>query len=176
MANDTRLQNTLREEISGVCGDRAPSNDDREKLPLVDSLIQEVIRFSPPAPLSVPRRAVCDVVLNGRKVPMDAGLLINVYAVNRDTDIWGEDADEFKPERFLSASQEQISNGANSFGVGVRACPGEKMAQAEIIYCLVRVLQKVEMSCPLGDGTADFTPNTDLFFDIKRQDVNFKML
>ena len=72
--------------------------------------------------------------------------MTNLYAVNRDETIWGPDAAEFKPFRFLETTKDQQARGANSFGLGARSCPGEKMAQSDIFYTLVRTLQKVKLS------------------------------
>lgn len=62
LANELQLQEELREEVLGVLG---PSQiclkSDREKMPKVESFIQEVLRLYPPAPLSLPRRALIDV-------------------------------------------------------------------------------------------------------------------
>ena len=47
--------------------------------------------------------------------------MINHWAVNRDKEIWGDDADTFNPKRFLTATKEQIAKGATSFGIGARS-------------------------------------------------------
>jgi cytochrome P450 len=103
--------------------------------------------------------------------------MINVYAVNRDTTIWGPDADEFNPYRFLNISKDQQARGFNSFGIGARSCPGEKLAQADTFYAVVRTLQKVKLSCIDGPGTADFgKKNSDIFLEAPRQKLIFEKI
>lgn len=112
---------------------------------------------------------------DGRLVPKDSNVLINLYAVNRDKSIWGPDAEEFNAGRFLSVTKDQQARGANSFGIGARSCPGEKMAQADMFYTVVRILQKLELSCVNGPGTAVLYKNvSDIFLDAPRQPLIFR--
>ena len=97
--------------------------------------------------------------------------------MNRDKAVWGPDAEDFKPGRFLNASKEQQNRGATSFGLGARTCPGEKMAQADMFYAIVRALQKVKLSCLGGPGTANLDSiDSDLLIDVRRQDLLFSKI
>ena len=112
---------------------------------------------------------------DGRFVPGNHDLLINVHAVNRDESIWGPDAKEFNPRRFLDASKDQQARGLNSFGIGARSCPGEKLAQSDIFYALVRTLQGAELSCVGGPGTAIVEKmDTVILLDVPRQNLIFR--
>lgn len=53
-----------------------------------------------------------------------------------DKDIWGEDADEFKPERFLEQKSERRYQFI-PFSVGPRTCIGKNFAEMEIVGTLV---------------------------------------
>lgn len=55
---------------------------------------------------------------------------------NMDKDIWGEDADEFKPERFLEQKSERRYQFI-PFSVGPRTCIGKNFAEMEIVGTLV---------------------------------------
>ena len=114
---------------------------------------------------------------DGRYIPKGTDLFTNIYAVNRNRTIWGSDADEFNARRFLKASREQQNRGAVSFGLGARICPGERMAQADMFYALVRMLQRVKLSCPNGPGTANLQSiDSDVLLDVIRQDIIFTKL
>ncbi|OQR76019.1 steroid 17-alpha-hydroxylase/17 [Tropilaelaps mercedesae] len=175
LANEPNIQDELRDEIVQAIGHTAVcSSTDRRALPKTTAFIQEVIRYHPAAPLALPRTALADVTINNRFIPKGTNVLINLYANNRDPDIWGQDATEFRPNRFLTASKEQLSLGLTSFGIGARSCPGEKMAQADILYVVVRTLQNVRLSCIDGPGTADMESiNSDILLDAKRQNMVF---
>ena len=91
---------------------------------------------------------------------------MNVYAVNRDETIWGPDAAEFKPFRFLEMTKDQQARGVNSFGLGARSCPGEKLAQSDMFYMLVTTLQKVKLSYVDGRRPASIiNKSSDLLMD-----------
>ena len=114
---------------------------------------------------------------DGRFVPKNCDLMINLFAVNRDESIWGPDAAEFKPERFLNVTKDQQARGFNSFGIGARSCPGEKLAQADMFYTIVRTLQKIKLECVNGPGTATLVKKTsDILLDAPRQELIFKKI
>lgn len=99
---------------------------------------------------------------------------MNVYAENRDQSIWGADANESNPRRFLTATKDQVSRGATSLGVGARSCVGEKMAQSDLFYALVRTLEKVELCRVDETGPAKLmNDDSDLFGNPYRQDFIF---
>jgi hypothetical protein len=59
-------------------------------------------------PLSIP---IHDV--NGHKiyqiaVPKDTNVFLHIWNLNRDPSIWGDDAAEWKPERWLAALPESV--------------------------------------------------------------------
>ncbi|KAI9815253.1 MAG: hypothetical protein M1827_002733 [Pycnora praestabilis] len=71
-------------------------------------------------------------------VPQGTQVSVNFGAMQRDKDIWGEDADEFRPERW-----EDMKTGWHyiPFSGGPRICPGQQIALTECAYVLVRLMQ-----------------------------------
>ncbi|CAA9965872.1 cytochrome p450 family [Pyrenophora teres f. maculata] len=65
----------------------------------------------------------------------------SVYAMHRRKDLWGEDADEFRPERF-----EGRKGGWEflSFNGGPRICMGQQFALTEAGFAIVRMVQRFE--------------------------------
>ena len=57
-------------------------------------------------------------------------MIINAWAIQRDTAIWGPDAEEFKPERHLDSALDYHGKNLNyiPFGSGRRICPGINLA------------------------------------------------
>lgn len=64
LANDPQLQGELRSEVVTAIGTRRCTHEDRGRMPKVDSFLQEIIRFYPAAPLSLPRRAMENVCIS----------------------------------------------------------------------------------------------------------------
>jgi cytochrome P450 len=97
-------------------------------------------RYVPTDGLSLP---------DGRFIPSQTKVGINPYVANRNKDVFGHDADVFRPERWLRASNDsddafrerlKLFNGTDlSFGNGSRVCLGRHIALPEA-YKLVATL------------------------------------
>jgi len=105
LCQNLEAQRKLRAELLTLHTDD-PTVDELKALPYLDTVIRESLRLY--SPIFVSRRvAVKDTVLpmkDGSSISMSEGdgLLIPIYAMNTDKDIWGSDALEFKPERWES--------------------------------------------------------------------------
>ena len=66
MTLNPEAQERAQKEIESVVGrDRLPTIDDRDQLPYVGSLVKEVLRWAPPAPLGTPTvcHPVCSMLI-----------------------------------------------------------------------------------------------------------------
>lgn len=74
------VQKRAQEEIDRIVGtDRLPTVADREKLPYVDSVVKEVLRWHPVAPMGLPHTSTDDDICNGYLIPKGAMLFANVW-------------------------------------------------------------------------------------------------
>lgn len=77
--------------------------------------------------------------------------------MHHDPKIWGDDVDEFKPERFLNADGHFVKREELiAFSFGKRSCPGESLAVVELFLYTTYILQKYRLALPPG-VVADFT-------------------
>jgi cytochrome P450 len=75
--------------------------DELKDMKYLEAVLWESLRLYPPVPISY-RRAVEDVVLpDGISVKEGSVVLCLIYGANRMDSVWGEDAMEFKPERWI---------------------------------------------------------------------------
>ncbi|KAF9812238.1 hypothetical protein IEO21_06278 [Rhodonia placenta] len=137
----------LREEVDDVLGDQPIQLGDLNKLPYLTACIREALRLGPAAPMrSV--SAVDATTIGGGKyaVEKDQTIVISVAMAMRDPKVWGEDADEFRPERMLDGKFEALPpNAWQPFGHGMRACIGRALAWQEMIIILALIFQRFDL-------------------------------
>jgi cytochrome P450 len=66
--------------------------------------------------------------------------MLSLFEVHKQKHIFGDDADEFRPERWYDPKLRPIWNFL-PFGGGPRVCPGQQFALTEAGYTVVRILQ-----------------------------------
>ncbi|KAJ7910393.1 fatty acid hydroxylase [Mycena leptocephala] len=138
----------VRAEVDEVIGNRPAQVEDLSKMPYLTAVMRETLRLTPTAA----KRGVTplqDTTLGGGKYFVKAGtiILVHVWNMHRDTLVWGEDAEEFRPERHLDGKFEALPpNAWQPFGFGVRGCIGRAFAWQEVILVLATVLQTFDLS------------------------------
>ncbi|OCH93209.1 cytochrome P450 [Obba rivulosa] len=137
MALHPDKQAAAQRELDTVVGqERLPRVADRERLPYVNALMQEVMRWHVVTPLSIARRTAEDDVYNGYRIPKGTVVVPNVWALSQMN---CEDAQSFKPERFL-APDKPANPAEYIFGFGRRICPGKYLAEANIFAVVANTL------------------------------------
>jgi len=86
-------------------------------------VVHETLRLRPTTP-KIRRRAEADTVVAGRQVPKDAVVVLDAYAGNRDTTVFGPSAAEFNPDREIDQA---VPRWGLSFGAGAHQCPGRSV-------------------------------------------------
>ncbi|KAI0791139.1 cytochrome P450 [Abortiporus biennis] len=105
-------------------------------------------------PLLTPIVGTHGKVMTEIPVPKGTSILIGIRAANRNKAIWGEDAMEWKPERFLSPVPESVTearipgvySNLMTFSGGVRSCIGFKFSQLEMKIVLAVLISKFRFS------------------------------
>lgn len=140
-----RNPNTLTKakiELQTVLGQHKVllEESDISKLPYLQAVIKETFRYHPPGPFIARQKGENDLKISDFIVPKDAVVLINIWAIGRDSRIW-KNPDSFEPERFLDG--EIDLKGQNfeliPFGGGRRICPGLPLAY-RMVHLMVATL------------------------------------
>jgi len=101
MVLNPEVMKKAQEELDRVVGrGHLPDFSDRENLPYINAVVKELLRWSPPAPISIPNRTMQDDVYRGYFIPAGATVIQNVWAICRDPNIY-PDPETFNPDRFL---------------------------------------------------------------------------
>ncbi|KAG7449852.1 fatty acid hydroxylase [Guyanagaster necrorhizus] len=137
----------LRDEIDEVLGGRPVEVGDFDKLPYLVAVMRESLRLGPTAS-SRSAAPIEDTTLGGKYfVKAGNSITIQTYLMHRDPKVWGEDAEEFRPERMMDGKFEALPpNAWQPFGFGARACIGRPFAWQEVMLVLTSILQKFDLS------------------------------
>ncbi|KAJ7740466.1 fatty acid hydroxylase [Mycena maculata] len=139
---------TLRAQVDTVLGDRPIHYEDFDKLPYLIAVMREALRLAPTAPMRS-TTSLEDTTIGGGKyaIKKGAGIAISVWSMHRDPAVWGEDAEEFRPERMLDGKFEALPpNAWQPFGFGARGCIGRAFAWQEVCLVMASIIQKFDLA------------------------------
>jgi cytochrome P450 len=139
-----RVMKNLQQELDNVVGaNKLLEENDLPKLSYLDLVIMETLRLYPAGPL-VPRESTEDATVHGYFVPKKSRVIVNLWAIGRDSEVWSNNAEEFYPERFIDKNLDYRGHDFQfiPFGYGRRGCPGihlglitVKLIVAQLVHC-----------------------------------------
>lgn len=108
-----------------------PAADTVNQLPLLNNVFKETLRLTPTVPNTM-RYTAKDIELGGYHIPKNTAVLLPIIVNLHDPELWGDDVDEFKPERWDSPPASNVSPYEYApFIAGARQCIGHRFAQLE---------------------------------------------
>ncbi|KAE8421429.1 cytochrome P450 alkane hydroxylase [Aspergillus pseudocaelatus] len=155
LARHPRVWHKLREQIVAHFGTMPEPLADLTQtslraIPYLRYVLNEVLRLLPPIPINF-RIAAKDTSLSvgggpdgNSPVYVSKGAMVfySVYSMHRRTDIWGQDAHSFRPERWENAKHQWEYL---PFNGGPRICLGQQYALTVASYTLVRFMQHFDV-------------------------------
>ncbi|PPQ71482.1 hypothetical protein CVT24_011976 [Panaeolus cyanescens] len=160
-----KLRSELREAMQNAGGELP--YDELVALPFMDAICRETMRIHSPVwqllrkpnkdillPLSKPIKTVDGGEMNEIFVPKGTTVMCGLLASNMNTEIWGPDAFEWKPERWIEGLPKTVTDAhlpgiysnLMTFSGGSRACIGFKFSQLEMKTVLATLISKFEFS------------------------------
>ncbi|TCD64201.1 cytochrome P450-dit2 [Steccherinum ochraceum] len=178
LAAHPEAQAKLRKELKEARADgQELSYDDLVSLPYMDAVCRETLRLYSPVPfmtretnkdsvlpLHTPIKGKDGQLLDEIAVPANTMVIIGILASNRSQVLWGEDAHEWKPERWLAPLPESLTEARvpgvyshlMTFFAGGRACIGFKFSQLEM---------KVILAMLIENFTFDLSPDKEIYWN-----------
>ena len=175
------VQKRLREEIRANLPDPRSSTSsisatDIDSLPYLNAVCNETLRVWATVPVTL-RVAEHDTSLNGRFVPKDTTVFVSPWAINTSKALWGEDAAEFKPDRWMGPGNANTGGVESNYSYltffhGPRSCIGQAFAKGEFACLVAAWVGSFETSFTKDDYVvevrASFTPRPkDLMVNLK---------
>jgi cytochrome P450 len=147
-------QKKLRAEIHAALPSISTSDDnissqDIDKLPYLNAVLNETMRVFPPVPLTL-RETVADTTIQGHFIPKDTTVIICPWAVNTSKHLWGDDAREFNPDRWMGQGKANTGGADSNYAIttflhGPRSCIGKDFAKAEFACLVAALVGKFEL-------------------------------
>lgn len=168
-----QIQDKLREEISA----RFPGNpesitwEDLKDMPFLAGVVNETLRLFP----SVAHRfRVCNTPTKLQGLDISNGTVIvwPTYAVNRRPDLWGDDSDAFRPERWKEGNgidghgAKRDAYAFMTFGQGPRKCPGEHYTRVVMACVLLMLIGRFRFTMPRGHDVLECDDKKQVKFGI----------
>ncbi|KAJ4823836.1 hypothetical protein Tsubulata_017989 [Turnera subulata] len=144
LAVHTDWQEKVRREVLDLFGRQNPRAEGISKLKTMSMVIYESLRLYPPI-VGVGRRVEKAARLGNLTIPGTMDFLVRPSAVHHDPEIWGDDVQLFKPERFAEGVAKACNNNTAAFipfGLGPRNCVGMNFAYNETKIALSMILQR----------------------------------
>ncbi|KAM7194494.1 putative cytochrome P450 E-class, group I [Rhypophila sp. PSN 637] len=153
LSTHPEIQSRLRDEIKSYMpflfsdserySATALSQADPDKLPYLDNICRESLRYIPPIPMTV-RQSLSSDTLGGYHVPGGTVIYVLANTINRLPQFWGPTADEFDPDRWDKLPETAVPNAFMTFLQGPRGCIGRKFAETEMKILLCALLSLYE--------------------------------
>ncbi|CAG9806564.1 unnamed protein product [Chironomus riparius] len=120
------------------------------ELHYLEMVINETMRLLPVVPYVFRENSVDIGISEGYVIPTGTYIVIPIFEIHRSKKIWGEDADQFRPERFEKENSEKIPSYAYiPFAKGPRICIGWRYAMLLMKIQLANILLRYEVDTSL---------------------------
>nr|GAT53741.1 cytochrome P450 monooxygenase [Mycena chlorophos] len=140
------------ETLAQIGPTRRPTYEDVKELNFLRAVINETMRLYPSVPFNVRENIQATTWPSPDPsdprplyIPAGSKLAYSVFMMHRRKDLWGPDAEEFDPDRFLDDRVKKylLKNAFQflPFNAGPRICLGQQFAYNEMSFMLVRLLQ-----------------------------------
>lgn len=137
-------------------------------LPYIAAVFNESLRFYPPVPVELKESTAETTFPDGTWLPKGSVVMWATWAMGRSKNTWGDDADDFRPERWLIVGDEGEPFTLKTmsafvfpvFNGGPRACLGKRMAELLAVHVIASLIWKYDFAEVFGKETMlGETPN-----------------
>jgi len=146
---DELVKELQHAQQSGKLSAPLPTWSECQKLPYLNAVIKEAIRMNPALALPMERVVPASgLQIDDIFLPKGTVVGINPWVLHRDKRIFGHDAEEWQPRRWLDVDAEKVKymdHHILSFGAGKRSCLGKNIAMLELTKVVPALLLRYDM-------------------------------
>jgi cytochrome P450 len=146
--------------------DIVPSYDQTATLPYLQACLKESMRLTSVIGVSLPRIVPPSAtVIDGHAIPAGTVIGMNPWIIHRNKAIYGEDADSFRPERYIEASKSlrfEMDAHSLAFGGPSRSCPGKHLAWITLSKAIATIFSEFEVEV-LSESEAEKSGGGEAF-------------
>ncbi|CUA71973.1 Benzoate 4-monooxygenase [Rhizoctonia solani] len=126
--------------------DAIANYDDIKNLPYLNACVKEALRIHSTVGTGLPRVVPPGKTITIRGQTFKAGSVISVpsYTTNRMS-VWGDDAEAFRPERWLDDHTGSLNKYFVPFSVGPRACMGRNLAYMDLMLIAATIFRRYRL-------------------------------
>ncbi|KAI4149359.1 MAG: hypothetical protein L6R39_002515 [Caloplaca ligustica] len=135
-------------EACGLLSSPVAKYEETCKLSFFMACVLETLRHDAPAQTILPRYVSADgIFAHNTFIPGGTEIAASPFIIHRDRNVFGEDADEFRPQRWLEdlAKRERMERFGMWFGYGDRECPGKNFAFLEVQKIGLELFRRFEI-------------------------------
>ncbi|KAI0695235.1 cytochrome P450 [Cytidiella melzeri] len=148
------VQARIQAEMDLVIGrDRLPDFSDKVRLPYLQCVILEVLRWGAATPVGTPHRVSQDDTYEGYLIPANSTIMANQWAMLHDERVY-PDPSRFNPDRFLTGEGRTPQNDPRdvAFGFGRRICPGKDLAENTLWIAVASICYAFKITSTLDEN------------------------
>lgn len=150
LSRDPEILARAQAEVDQILGpdrDTEPTFEQVAKFRYLRRVLDEGLRLWPTAPAFARSPRETTVLSTGHTMRPEDWAIVVLPMMHRDPAVWGEDADQFDPDRFLPENARgRQPHSYKPFGTGERSCIGRQFALHEAILVLARLLHRYDIA------------------------------
>lgn len=159
ITQNPEVERKLMAEIDKVCGQEPLAYDHLPKLEYTQAVVYEGLRLFPSVPQTGRQCQADDTWPSGTFVPGGSQIWVSSFCMGRNKEVWGEDAAQYRPERWAEMATFPDSYHFPAFHAGPRECLGKRLATVEMKVAMVNLFRhfKYRLAVPPEQISPDVT-------------------
>lgn len=155
LANNDRVLKKLQDELDKAIpeGTDVPTYENIRDIQYLTWVIDEALRHHSTSGIGLPRQVPPNspgVTILDHHFPAGTVLSVPTYTIHHSKEIWGEDAEEYRPERWENVTTRQ-KNAFIPFSYGPRSCVGRNVAEMEMKLILATWARRYSVKLRQGE-------------------------